>query len=215
MLAFRTVTYCTENEETPGLVLAGAGGFAGSALLVSRAAAEAAVADSVILRTPWGMLALLLGFLGIKALVIWTLARVTAMPYQERPVFTLLLAQGGEFAFVVFQAGAGFRAIPAEMASLLIGAVALSMLISPLLLVLLDRVLLKRFATLKTAPQAQEISEPQSAPVIIAGFGRYGQIPDGHPKLLHCWPVKLLQAGRGDYAGSEVMIRRAAASLSL
>ena len=41
------------------------------------------------------------------------------------------------------------------------------------------------------------------------------QIPDGHPKLLHCWPVKLLQAGRGDYAGSEVMIRRAAASLSL
>ncbi len=39
--------------------------------------------------------------------------------------------------------------------------------------------------------------------------------PDGHPKLLHCWPVKLLQAGRGDYAGSEVMIRRAAASLSL
>lgn len=41
------------------------------------------------------------------------------------------------------------------------------------------------------------------------------QRPDGHPKLLHCWPVKLLQAGRGDYAGSEVMIRRAAASLSL
>ncbi|GEQ75302.1 hypothetical protein CTTA_2307 [Comamonas testosteroni] len=40
-------------------------------------------------------------------------------------------------------------------------------------------------------------------------------LPDGHPKLLHCWPVKLLQAGRGDYAGSEVMIRRAAASLSL
>ena len=40
-------------------------------------------------------------------------------------------------------------------------------------------------------------------------------VPDGHPKLLHCWPVKLLQAGRGDYAGSEVMIRRAAASLSL
>ena len=44
---------------------------------------------------------------------------------------------------------------------------------------------------------------------------RLQQDPDGHPKLLHCWPVKLLQAGRGDYAGSEVMIRRAAASLSL
>lgn len=48
---------------------------------------------------------------------------------------------------------------------------------------------------------------------VIGGGPRFR--PDGHPKLLHCWPVKLLQAGRGDYAGSEVMIRRAAASLSL
>ncbi|BCN40413.1 glutathione-regulated potassium-efflux system protein KefC [Alicycliphilus denitrificans] len=130
----------------------------------------------VILRQPFAMLGLLLGFLTVKALVIWLLARATGMPYQERPVFTLMLAQGGEFAFVVFQAGATFGAIASETASLLIGAVALSMLISPLLLVLLDRVLLKRFATLKSAPQVPEISEPQSAPVIIAGFGRYGQI---------------------------------------
>ena len=130
----------------------------------------------VILRQPFAMLGLLLGFLAVKALVIWLLARATGMPYQERPVFTLMLAQGGEFAFVVFQAGATFGAIASETASLLIGAVALSMLISPLLLVLLDRVLLKRFATLKSAPQVPEIFEPQSAPVIIAGFGRYGQI---------------------------------------
>lgn len=50
------------------------------------------------------------------------------------------------------------------------------MLISPLLLVLLDRVLLRRYARLKITPQAEEISEPQEAPIIIAGFGRYGQI---------------------------------------
>lgn len=43
---------------------------------------------------------------------------------------------------------------------------------------------------------------------------RCRSLPDGHPKLLHCWPVKLLQAGRGDYAGSGVMASRAAASLS-
>lgn len=36
--------------------------------------------------------------------------------------------------------------------------------------------------------------------------------PDGHPKLLHLWPVKLLQAGRSDYDGSGVMAMRAAAS---
>ena len=130
----------------------------------------------VIAHHPFAMLGLLLGFLAIKAAVIWLLARVTAMAYQERPLFTLLLAQGGEFAFVVFQSGATFGAIAPDHASLLIGAVALSMLMGPLLLVWLDRVLLQRHATLQSAPQAQEISEPQSAPVIIAGFGRYGQI---------------------------------------
>ena len=61
-------------------------------------------------------------------------------------MFTLLLAQGGEFAFVVFQAAAGAQVFSAETASLLIGAVALSMLISPLLLVLVDRALLRRYA---------------------------------------------------------------------
>ncbi|HEY1128582.1 MAG TPA: AAA family ATPase [Roseateles sp.] len=38
--------------------------------------------------------------------------------------------------------------------------------------------------------------------------------PDGHPKLLHSWPPKLLRAGRGNYVGSEVMTRRADASFS-
>ena len=131
----------------------------------------------VILRSPGLMAAILVGFLAAKAVVIYALAKVVEIPFQERPVFTLLLAQGGEFAFVVFQAAAGASVFPAETASLLIGAVALSMLISPLLLVLLDRVLLRRYAQLKTAtPQAEEISEPQEAPIIIAGFGRYGQI---------------------------------------
>ena len=130
----------------------------------------------VVLHRPFVMLTLVLGFLTIKAAVIWLLARVTGMPYQERPVFTLLLAQGGEFAFVVFQTGVTFHAIPAETASLLIAAVALSMLLGPLLLVWLDRVLPPRHATLKSEPQEPEISEPQDAPIIIAGFGRYGQI---------------------------------------
>jgi glutathione-regulated potassium-efflux system ancillary protein KefC len=62
---------------------------------------------------------------------------------------------------------------PAETASLLIGAVAVSMLLGPLLLVAVDRWLLPRLDGLRTLP---EISEPQHAPVIIAGFGRYGQI---------------------------------------
>jgi glutathione-regulated potassium-efflux system ancillary protein KefC len=96
------------------------------------------------------------------------------IPVVERPVFTLLLAQGGEFAFVVFQAAAGARVFPAETASLLIGAVAVSMLLTPLLLAAADRLLLPRLAG--EGRTLDELSEPQGAPVIIAGFGRYGQI---------------------------------------
>jgi glutathione-regulated potassium-efflux system ancillary protein KefC len=129
----------------------------------------------VLLKFPGLMAAILLGFLACKMLVIYGLARLIRIPYQERPVFIVLLAQGGEFAFVVFQAAAGAQVFPAQTASLLIGAVALSMLISPLLLTAIDKLLLPRYAA-RSTPQLEEISEPQHASVIIAGFGRYGQI---------------------------------------
>ena len=129
----------------------------------------------VLWKFPGQMLAILAGFLGLKLLAIYGLAATMKLPYQERPVFALLLAQGGEFAFVVFQAAAGARVFSPETASLLIGAVALSMLISPLLLVAIDKWLLPRYAKGKPSTM-EEISEPQEAPVIIAGFGRYGQI---------------------------------------
>ncbi|MDP1954879.1 MAG: glutathione-regulated potassium-efflux system protein KefC [Polaromonas sp.] len=129
----------------------------------------------VLLQSPGQMALIVLAFLSIKGVVIWRLAKMMGVPLQERPVFTLLLAQGGEFAFVVFQAAAGARVFSSETASLLIGAVAISMLLSPLLLVAIDKLLLPRWANRHT-PQLAEISEQQQAPIIIAGFGRYGQI---------------------------------------
>jgi glutathione-regulated potassium-efflux system ancillary protein KefC len=129
----------------------------------------------VLWKSPGLMAAILVGFLALKLVVIYGLAWLMKLPFQERPVFAVLLAQGGEFAFVVFQAAAGAKVFSAETASLLIGAVALSMLLSPLLLVAVDKLLLPRWADCDT-PQLEEISEQQAAPIIIAGFGRYGQI---------------------------------------
>jgi glutathione-regulated potassium-efflux system ancillary protein KefC len=129
----------------------------------------------VLLGSPGLMAAIVAGFLLFKCLVIFTLARLMDLPFQDRPVFTLILAQGGEFAFVVFQAAAGAQVFPPETASLLIGSVAVSMLVSPLLLVALDKWLLPRYAG-RNKPVMEELSQPQEAPVLIAGFGRYGQI---------------------------------------
>ena len=129
----------------------------------------------VLMAEPGLMTLVVVGFLGVKGVVIYWLGRAMKLPFQDRPVFTLLLAQGGEFAFVVFQAAAGAQVFDAKTASLLIGAVAVSMLVSPLLLVAIDKWLLPRYALLG-AVTLEEISEPQAAPILIAGFGRYGQI---------------------------------------
>jgi glutathione-regulated potassium-efflux system ancillary protein KefC len=129
----------------------------------------------VLVKSPWLMAAVVAGFMALKALVIYLLARAMGLSFQERPVFVLLLAQGGEFAFVVFQAAAGSRILAPETASFLVGTVAVSMLLSPLVLLAIDKWVLPRFAHCGV-PVMDEISEQQEAPVIIAGFGRYGQI---------------------------------------
>ena len=130
---------------------------------------------AVVLQRPGVVLAIVAGFLRLKALVLWAMCRAMPIPPLERPIFVILLAQGGEFGFVVFQTAAGAGVIDAGTASLLVACVALSMLLTPLLLVSADRWLLPRLAG-QGARRMAEISEPQHAPVIIAGLGRYGQI---------------------------------------
>ena len=129
----------------------------------------------VLAEFPLQMLAIVIGFLAVKAVVIYGIGRTMGLSFQERPVFALLLAQGGEFAFVVFQAAQGANVLTSQTSSLLVGSVAISMLVSPLILVAMDRWLLPRYARCGV-PVLDEISEQQDAPVIIAGMGRYGQI---------------------------------------
>ena len=129
---------------------------------------------AVVRQSPGLVAAVVLGFLLLKALVLWAMCRAMPIPLPERPVFVILLAQGGEFGFVVFQSASGAAVIDAPAASLLVAAVAISMLLTPLLLVLADRWWAAHLGAHKT--RHAELSEPQSAPVIIAGLGRYGQI---------------------------------------
>ncbi len=130
---------------------------------------------AVVWRSPALVAGVVAGFLLLKSLVLWAMCRTMPIPLPERPVFVILLAQGGEFGFVVFQSAAGAGVIDAAVASLLVAAVAISMLLTPLLLVLADRWWAAHLGAHQKTQHA-ELSEPQSAPVIIAGLGRYGQI---------------------------------------
>ena len=131
---------------------------------------------AVVLRSPLAVAAIVLGFVLLKAVVLVAMARLMPVPLAERPVFTILLAQGGEFGFVVAQGALGAGAIDVATASTLVAAVALSMLLTPLLLVLSDRWVAPRLATRAARAPLAEIDQPQQAPIIICGFGRYGQI---------------------------------------
>ncbi|MBA3596253.1 MAG: glutathione-regulated potassium-efflux system protein KefC [Methylibium sp.] len=117
-----------------------------------------------------------LGFLLVKVAVMLVIARAMPVPLAERPVFVLMLAQGGEFGFVVFQAATQAGAIEPALASVMVAAVALSMLLSPLLVGPIDRYAGGRLAARGKPPTPDGLAEPQDAPIIIAGFGRYGQI---------------------------------------
>ena len=131
---------------------------------------------AVVLHQPWAIAGVVVGFLLVKAAALWAMARLMPIPRIERPVFIILLAQGGEFGFVVFQTAAQAGVIAAPVSSLLVAAVALSMLLTPLLLVAADRWWIPLLAGTRRKSDVEELREPQDAPVIIAGFGRYGQI---------------------------------------
>ena len=131
---------------------------------------------AVVLASPGLVAAVVLAFLLIKTFVLTAMARTMPVPLAEAPVFVLLLAQGGEFGFVVFQTALGANLISPQTSSLLVASVAISMLLTPLLLLLNDRLLAPRLTARVQGLKLDEIADEQQAPIIICGFGRYGQI---------------------------------------
>lgn len=140
----------------------------------------------VFLTEPLRILLIAAGFLAIKLLSLWLLARSFGMAGRQRVLFAFLLSQGGEFAFVVFGAAAAARVFDPATSSLLVVVVALSMLATPLLLILYDRVLEPRWQ--RSRQRAADTIEENAGHVIIAGFGRFGQIVG---RLLHANQVPL------------------------
>ena len=129
---------------------------------------------AVVAAQPLLVAAIVVGFLAAKALVLWVMTRLMPIPAAERPLFIALLAQGGEVGFVVLQTATGARVLDTPTSSLLVAAITLSMLLTPLLLLAADRWTARLAAG--GVRRMEELNEPQDAPVIIAGFGRYGQI---------------------------------------
>ena len=113
------------------------------------------------------------GLIGLKATVLYILSRIFGINGSDRWLFTLGLAQAGEFGFVLLSFTVANSVIPAELAGQLLLVVTLSMLLTPLLFIIYDKLIAPRFAETHE-DEADKIEEQGS--VIVAGHGRFGGI---------------------------------------
>lgn len=125
-----------------------------------------------LIDAPLKVLTLTLGFILIKLLVIKLLGRFLNVPTQQRSWQAVFLGQGSEFAFVVFGAATVAGILVDPWGKSLTLAVALSMCVTPLLILVLNRLESAR----KQDNQEADTIDQRNPRVIIAGFGRFGQI---------------------------------------
>lgn len=116
---------------------------------------------------------LTLGLMALKAIILLILSFMFKVKGSDRYLFALGLAQAGEFGFVLLSFTVQNGVIPTELASTLLLVVALSMILTPLLFILFERVILRKMDQ-GQGQEADDITEQGSA--IIAGHGRFGQV---------------------------------------
>ena len=129
---------------------------------------------SLLARQPWEMAAALAGLLVVKSLVLLACGRLFGLQDGQNTLFALVLSQGGEFAFVLFQFARGLGLFSAPQADFLTLLVALSMAATPFLMMFNDAFIIPRF--MSRLPQRNYDSIHEQNPVIIAGYGRFGQV---------------------------------------
>jgi glutathione-regulated potassium-efflux system ancillary protein KefC len=127
----------------------------------------------LLAEVPLQVLALAAGFMLLKMAVLALVARPLPIAPIQRWPFAGLLAQGSEFAFVVFAVAREARVIAPRWGELLVLMVAVSMALTPLAVMAGNRI---SKAMYSPAPPPPDEIEPAGARVIIAGFGRVGQI---------------------------------------
>jgi monovalent cation:proton antiporter-2 (CPA2) family protein len=116
---------------------------------------------------------LVIGLMVLKAVILTAIGRVFRLSWREAGLLGTALSQGGEFAFVLLSLAAAIGALPGTLAALLTAVVALSMAITPLAVAAYERLTRTRA---KAAPEPDGKYDPGLPDVLIAGYGRFGQV---------------------------------------
>jgi CPA2 family monovalent cation:H+ antiporter-2 len=133
----------------------------------------ASINFNLVVDHPLKIMALVCTVILVKALVLSLTGKLAGLSFDQNSLFTLGLAQVGEFAFILFSFMHQLHLLSAEWTDTMMGATALSMTATPLLLLANERFMLPRFGTKEKAEkEADDID--LHYPVIIAGFGPFG-----------------------------------------
>lgn len=122
------------------------------------------------------VIGLILTLIVVKFLVLWGLGRAFRLGLEGSLLFAFALSQGCEFGFVLLSFSAQHAVFPMETIKLLTLSIALSMAATPLLLALHEKVIVPRLRTSAPVPEREPDKIDEHCPVIIAGFGRFGNI---------------------------------------
>ena len=143
-------------------------------------AVGASIDFSLVLSRPGLVGGLVAALIAVKLVVLAALGRSFRMSLDQNMLFAFALAQGGEFAFVLFSFAGRHGVVAADVAAPLVAVVALSMALTPLLVLVDERLLQPRLGTREREERESDAIkhgvERGDAPVIMAGFGRFGSI---------------------------------------
>ncbi|MDR3426119.1 MULTISPECIES: monovalent cation:proton antiporter-2 (CPA2) family protein [Silvimonas] len=145
----------------------------------------------LLMANPLGVVALASGLMLVKGILLFGIGRVSGLQNHVARRFAIYLCQGGEFAFVLLALAEGNRVLPGDVADVLSLSVTLSMALTPFVVMAYERFVVPRLE----ARQVREFDAvpDEGHPVIVAGFGRFGQVVTRILRLRKI-PVTVLEA---------------------
>jgi monovalent cation:proton antiporter-2 (CPA2) family protein len=138
-------------------------------------AVGASVDFGLIHANPGRIALLVLGLVLVKFIIFLSLGKVFRMGLDQNILFACALAQGSEFAFVLFSFAVQHDVINTQVANPLISSIAISMALTPLVLMMNERIVQPRLGTVEQVARDADTIDGEN-PVIIVGFGDFGSV---------------------------------------
>ncbi|MEI9910171.1 MAG: monovalent cation:proton antiporter-2 (CPA2) family protein [Bacteroidota bacterium] len=137
-------------------------------------AVGASIDFNLIMQQPLVVIGLVALLMTVKGIVLFVLGKVFRLGFDQNILFAVALSQVGEFAFVLFSFSLQEGILPKETVDLMVAVVAISMALTPLLMLINEKVIQPWIGTKQSGEEREADAIDETNPVIIAGFGHFG-----------------------------------------